>query len=453
MYYTAATSIRTMWQRFAALTFALVAGTATARHPLEDVSAAYALLERVLPGSSSHFTLATADGNCGTLQPPCFSMSDAVNGTIAITGSSVSEVTAATGLYLREWCNMTIGWPRGGGSRLFTPASWPVIGAAPVYQRRVVPYSYIENVCTHSYSLVWYDWPAWSAFIDWMALSGINLNLAMTGQEEVQYKVFSQFGLDDVTIRTWFNGPAFLTWSRGQNEYGNNICGPLPRSWMTAQWDLQRQILNRTRSLGITGQLPGFQGNIPWPLAGLHNDTNVTQQGATGWMYSTDPLFGSIADVWMQTLIGDFGTDHWYQMDGYFDGGTVSDIVECLLAQSCCCACKCVTCGVTLTVLCASGVHFIFDACRHHGAACEMAASVHRSISSRLQTQFLYMNLLCLAHGRAQLQTHILRAVIKTVRRFPQSQQLKLRAQLTRIVVVSRCHRVDCRSCALAQRQ
>ena len=26
-------------------------------------------------------------------------------------------------------------------------------------------------------------------FIDWMALSGINLYLAMTGQEEVQYKV------------------------------------------------------------------------------------------------------------------------------------------------------------------------------------------------------------------------------------------------------------------------
>ena len=322
-----------MWQRFVALTFVIVAGTAAARHPLEDVSAAYALLERILPGSSSHFTLATADGNCGTLQPPCFSMSDAANGTVAITGSSVSEVTAATGVYLREWCNMTIGWPRGGGSRLFTPASWPAIGAAPVYQRRVVPYSYIENVCTHSYSLVWYDWPAWSAFIDWMALSGINLNLAMTGQEEVQYKVFSQFGLDDMTIRSWFNGPAFLTWSRGQNEYGNNICGPLPRSWMTTQWDLQRQILNRTRSLGITGQLPGFQGNIPWPLAGLHNDTNVTQQGATGWMYSTDPLFGSIADVWMQTLIGDFGTDHWYQMDGYFDGGTVS----CFVCVACCC--------------------------------------------------------------------------------------------------------------------
>jgi hypothetical protein len=33
-------------------------------------------------------------------------------------------------------------------------------------------------------------------------------------------------------------------------------------------------------------------------------------------MYSTDPLFGTIADLWMQTLCADFNcTDHWYQMD------------------------------------------------------------------------------------------------------------------------------------------
>jgi alpha-N-acetylglucosaminidase len=52
-----------------------------------------------------------------------------------------------------------------------------------------VPYNYIMNVCTHSYSLWTYTAEEWSYFIDWMALSGINLFLAMTGQEEVAYKV------------------------------------------------------------------------------------------------------------------------------------------------------------------------------------------------------------------------------------------------------------------------
>lgn len=75
----------------------------------------------------------------------------------------------------------------------------------------------------------------------------------------MQYKVFEQLGLNDTDIRSWFNGPAFLTWSRGQNEYGNKIAGPLPRSWMKSQWELQKQILERTRGLGMSGQLPGFQ--------------------------------------------------------------------------------------------------------------------------------------------------------------------------------------------------
>ena len=82
-------------------------------------------------------------------------------------------------------------------------------------------------MCTHSYSLVWYGWAEWQSFIDWMALSGINMMLAMTGQEEVQYKVFLKLGLTDLEIRSWFNGPALLTWSRGQNEYGSGIAGSL----------------------------------------------------------------------------------------------------------------------------------------------------------------------------------------------------------------------------------
>jgi hypothetical protein len=36
----------------------------------------------------------------------------------------------------------------------------------------------------------------------------------------------------------------------------------------------------------------------------------------TAWMNSVDPLYAKIADAWMQTIIADFGTDHWYQLDG-----------------------------------------------------------------------------------------------------------------------------------------
>lgn len=309
----------------------------------------YALLERLLPGSSPAFDLkigacSSAGGDVQTQgmdegdssnistansdDVKCFTVSDAsgslsthsrssgngakTGASIAITASGVNELSAGLGVYLREVCNMTIGWERGGGSNVAVPETWPAVGPTPITRSRNTPFSYMMNVCTHSYSLVWYDWAHWETFIDWMALSGLNLVLAMTGQEEVQYKVFQKLGLNDTTIRTWFNGPAFLTWSRGQNEYGNNIAGPLPRSFMQAQWNLQRQILARYRELGIIGQLPAFQGNVPIALKDIYSDANITQQGDTGWMDSLDPLYGKIADMWMETLIADFGTDHWY---------------------------------------------------------------------------------------------------------------------------------------------
>ena len=61
-----------------------------------------------------------------------------------------------------------------------------------------------------------------------------------------RYRVFTeQFGLTDMEVRNWTNGPAFLTWSRGQNSHGNGIGGPLPRSYMRGQWVLQKQVLAR----------------------------------------------------------------------------------------------------------------------------------------------------------------------------------------------------------------
>ena len=302
--------------------FLALAATATSQTlPQGTVQSAYDMLERVLPGSSTHFALTFVPSCPGATSAHCFTLSDAAGGKVAIAGTSASQLTAAIGVYFRDWCNMTFGWVRGGGSNIFTPPSWPPIGA-PTTVSRAVPYNYIMNVCTHSYSLWTHTWESWEGLIDWMALSGINLFLAMTGQEEVQYKVFSSFGLNDTEIRQWFNGPALLTWSRGQNEYGNDIAGPLPRSFMKAQWDLQRLILARTRPLGMSGQLPAFQGNVPAALKALRADSNMTIQGDTAWMDSLDPLYGEIADAWMKQMIADFGTDHWWQLDGYFDGGT-----------------------------------------------------------------------------------------------------------------------------------
>jgi alpha-N-acetylglucosaminidase len=126
-----------------------------------------------------------------------------------------------------------------------------------VVRYRSVEYSYFQNVVESSYSFVFYSWSDWEKLIDWQALVGINLGLAYTGQEEVYRKTFARFGVNDSAFGNWTNGPAWLSWSRGQSMHGVGAGGgglpanvALTRSWMAAQHDLQKQILGRMREIG-----------------------------------------------------------------------------------------------------------------------------------------------------------------------------------------------------------
>ena len=68
--------------------------------------------------------------------------------------------------------------------------------------------------------MTWWKWSDWEHFIDWMALNGINMPLAITGQEAIWYKVWSKLGLTDEEIRGYFTGPAHLPWHRMCNLDG-----------------------------------------------------------------------------------------------------------------------------------------------------------------------------------------------------------------------------------------
>ena len=133
---------------------AACAASASAPPLIGNVSAVYAMLERVLPGSSAHFALSLlppTQACAAGVAAPCFVLTagPAPGAEVALAGSSASELSAGVGHYLREYLNMTIGWPRGGGSRVYTPAAWPAPPAAGDARARIVPWSYVMNVCTH----------------------------------------------------------------------------------------------------------------------------------------------------------------------------------------------------------------------------------------------------------------------------------------------------------------
>jgi alpha-N-acetylglucosaminidase len=227
----------------------------------------------------------------------------------------------ALGQYLKKNCLMSFAWAKTGGHQLKAPEVWPAL-TKPMILNKAVQYTYYENVVTVSYSQWNWDWDRWSREIDWMALTGVNLCLAFTGQEEIYRKVYTGLGLNDTQLQHFFDGPAFLAWSRGQGMSG--VGGPLPRKFMAEQWALNKKIVSRQKELGIGSILPQFQGNVPVPMVKLFPGANISvQSGASsGWLDGLDPLFERMSDLVLTTLIEDFGMTGFYEADGFFNHDT-----------------------------------------------------------------------------------------------------------------------------------
>lgn len=206
--------------------------------------------------------------------------------------------------------------------------SLPLVDSAGVRVQRSVPWSYYQNVVTVSYSSVWWDWERWQEEIDWMALQGINLPLAFTGQEAIWQKVFSQFNLSKADLDDFFGGPAFLAWARMGNLHAWG--GPLPQTWLDGQLALQKRILAYMLQLGMTPVLPAFSGNVPSALRTVFPSANITQLGewntvngdkrwcCTYLLDPNDQLFLQIGKAFVQQQIAEYGgTSHIYNCDTF----------------------------------------------------------------------------------------------------------------------------------------
>ena len=57
---------------------------------------------------------------------------------------------------------------------------------------------FYQNPCLYGYSFAFWSWlEEWSDHLDWMALNGINLALASSGQEMIWLKTYQSLGLSD----------------------------------------------------------------------------------------------------------------------------------------------------------------------------------------------------------------------------------------------------------------
>jgi alpha-N-acetylglucosaminidase len=180
----------------------------------------------------------------------------------------------------------------------------------------------------------WWDWKRWEKEIDWMALHGINMPLAITGEEYTWYVVYKEMNFSDDELKDFFCGPSYFSWFWMGNLDGWG--GPLPLSWMKSHFELQKKILKRQRELGMKPVLPAFTGHVPaafkkkFPNAKL-KATNWTNGFADTYILdSEDPLFAEIGKKFLQKQTALLGTDHLYSADTFNENEPPSDEPEFL---------------------------------------------------------------------------------------------------------------------------
>lgn len=285
-----------------------------------QATAVNGLLRRLLGTRAAEFVVSVNKSVSNDSLDVCELRSTRNNRVVAVGNSGVA---VASGIYnyLKYFCNCHVSWS---GVQLDLPRPLPKLSGV---LRISSPhrFRYYQNVCTFSYSSVWWDWPRWEREIDWMALNGINLPLAFTGQEALWQEVYRSMGLNQSELEEFFSGPAFLAWNRMGNMF--RFGGPLPQSWHVTQLNLQFKILERMRSFGMIPVLPAFSGNIPKGILRLYPKANATRLGP--WAHFNcsfscsyildpqDPLFFQIGTLFLSQVVKQFGTDHIYNTDTF----------------------------------------------------------------------------------------------------------------------------------------
>ena len=290
-------------------------------HGQFNANVSKALINRVIPDQSSHFVVEELH----TKEKTDVFEIESRNDQIVLHGNNTVAIASALYYYLTHFCHCQITW---NGTNLHLPDPLPRV-TKKVHQTSPYPFRYYMNYCTFNYSMSWWDWKRWEKEIDWMALHGINMPLAITGEEYTWYTVYKEMGFSDEDLQSFFCGPAYFSWFWMGNLDGWG--GPLPLSWMKSHMELEKKILQRERELGMKPVLPAFTGHVP---AAFKKKFPNAKLKATNWkngfedVYILDPedsLFGMIGKKFIQAQTGLFGTNHLYSADTFNENEPPSD--------------------------------------------------------------------------------------------------------------------------------
>ena len=281
-----------------------------------NITTMYKMTQRLFPQQASSFDFRLLNNTSADT----FTIKSEGN-KIIISGNNANSMAVGLNHYLKNYCLTTISWYKDDPIEL--PKTLPSI-STEVTIKANVPTRFFLNYCTFGYSMTWWKWSDWEHFIDWMALNGINMPLAITGQEAIWYKVWSKLGLTDEEIRGYFTGPAHLPWHRMCNLDGWQ--SPLPKEWLSSQAALQEQIVAREREFNMRPVLPAFAGHVPAALKRVYPNIKTTRVSEWGgfadqyrctFLNPMDSLYAIIQKEYLTEQTRLYGTNHIYGIDPF----------------------------------------------------------------------------------------------------------------------------------------
>lgn len=277
------------------------------------------LLERIDKGASRKFVIERLKG-----EKDFFEL-DQKGNKVVVRGNNYVSIATGINWYLKYYAGINLSW---NGMKADLPEVLPPVLKKERHETDL-KLRYDFNYCTFSYSMAFWDWKRWEQEIDWMALHGINLPLAMVGTDVVWKNVLEELGYTREEINAFIAGPGFQAWWLMNNLEGWG--GPNPDSWYERQEELQKRILKRMREYGIEPVLPGYSGMVP------HNakdrlGLNVADPGRwngyprPAFLQPTDPQFERIAALYYREMTRLYGKVSYYSMDPFHEGGNTSGV-------------------------------------------------------------------------------------------------------------------------------
>lgn len=272
------------------------------------------LMERISPGLSQKITveICPADTDYFTLtQRPAGPHIEASN-----------PISAAVGLnrYMKYVACQPLTWDK---MTATLPATLPAV-VDTISQQCPLPYRYYLNYCTHSYSMAFWDWQRWQQEIDWMALQGINIPLAITGSELLWERTLRRMGYPEEKISGFIAGAGFQAWWLMNNLEGWG--GPACRERIDGQAALQQRILRRMRDYGMEPVLPGYCGMLPHDAESTLGVKVINQGLWCGYprpsiLLPTDSAYTRFASIYYEELERLYGKARYFSTDPFHEGG------------------------------------------------------------------------------------------------------------------------------------